>query len=76
MAGDNFPLKKDIFWPMGQKDGNFLFWSMPDPKVTFLGLKNHTFPYDVFFWNTLYNDRRMRRLRTASWLAWYSKIIN
>ena len=39
MAKDNFPLKKGNFWPMGQKDGNFLFWSTPEPVVTFLGLK-------------------------------------
>ena len=39
MASNNFPLKKGIFWPMGQK---FLFWSMLEPMVTFLGLKNHT----------------------------------
>ena len=44
MARNNFPMKKGIFWPMGQKDGNFLFWSMPEPMVTFLGLKNHISP--------------------------------
>ena len=27
---------------MGQKDDDFLFWSTPEPMVTFLGLKNHT----------------------------------
>ena len=25
MAGDNFPLKKGNFFPMGQKDGDFFF---------------------------------------------------
>ena len=30
---------------MGQKDGNFLFRSKPDTMVTFLGLKNHTYPF-------------------------------
>ena len=25
MPGENFPLKKVNFWPMGQKDGDFLF---------------------------------------------------
>ena len=44
MAGDNFLLKKGIFGPMGQKDDNFLFWSTPEPTVTFLGLENHTSP--------------------------------
>ena len=39
MPGENFPLKKVNFWPMGQKD---FFLSMPEPMVTFLGLKNHT----------------------------------
>ena len=29
---------------MGQKDGDILFWSMPEPMVPFLGLKNHTSP--------------------------------
>ena len=49
MAGENFPLKKGIFWPMGQKDGNLWFWSMLEPVVTFLGLKNHTSPNEAFF---------------------------
>ena len=44
MAKENFPLKKGNFRPMGQKDGDFLFWSTPEPMVTFLGLKNHTSP--------------------------------
>ena len=44
MAWDNFPLIKGIFWSMGKKDGDFLFWSTPEPMVTFLGLKNHTSP--------------------------------
>ena len=44
MPGDNFPLKKGNFLPMGQKDCDFLFWSTPEPMVTFLGLKNHTCP--------------------------------
>ena len=44
MTRENFPLKKCKFWPMGQKDGDFLFWSMPGPMETFLGLKNHTYP--------------------------------
>ena len=39
MPGENFPLKTFNFWPMSQKDGNFLFWSTPEPVVTFLGLK-------------------------------------
>ena len=33
-----------IFWPMGQKDGNYLFWSTPEPMATFLGFKNYTSP--------------------------------
>ena len=49
MHGENFPLKKGNFLPMGQKDGDFLFWSMPEPMVTFLGLKNHTSPYEAVF---------------------------
>ena len=44
MPGENLPLKKVNFWPRDQKDGNFLFWSTPEPIVTFLGLKNHTSP--------------------------------
>ena len=44
MASENFPSKRCNFWPMGQEDGDFLFWSTPEPMVTFLGLKNHTFP--------------------------------
>ena len=44
MAREKFPLKKGNFWPMGQKDGNFLFWSTPKPMVTLLGLQNHTSP--------------------------------
>ena len=39
-----FSCKMSIFWPMGQKAGNFLFWSTPEPMVTFLVLKNHTSP--------------------------------
>ena len=35
MPVENFPLKKGNFWPMGQKDGNFLFSSMPEKMVTF-----------------------------------------
>ena len=41
MARDNFPLKRGIFWPMDQKYGDFLFWSTPEPLVTYLGSKNH-----------------------------------
>ena len=33
------------------KDGDFLYWSMPDPMVTFIGLKNQTFPLGAFFRN-------------------------
>ena len=44
MAREKFPLKKGNFWPMGQKDGDFLFWSTLEPMVTFLGLKNQTSP--------------------------------
>ena len=44
MPGENFPLKKVNFWPMGQKDVDFLFWSTPEPMITFLGLKNNTSP--------------------------------
>ena len=40
MARDIFPLKKGRLWSMGQKDGNFLFWST---VVTFLGLKMRFF---------------------------------
>ena len=29
MARDNFPLKKGIFWTMGQKYGNFLMVGEP-----------------------------------------------
>ena len=34
---------------MGQKDGNFMFWSTLEPLVSFLGLINHTCPYWTFF---------------------------
>ena len=36
MPGENFPLKKVNFWQMGQKDGDFLFWSTPQQKITHL----------------------------------------
>ena len=39
MPGDNFPLKKGNFLPMGQTDSDFWFWSMPEPMVEILGLK-------------------------------------
>ena len=39
MAREKFPLKKGNFWSMGQIDGDILFWSMPEPMVTFLELK-------------------------------------
>ena len=53
----HFTLEFRVFndWrTMDQKDGNFLFWSMPEPMVTFLGLKKHTFinlssNYPVFY---------------------------
>ena len=44
IENSKFSCKMSIFWPMGQKDGDFLFWSTPEPMVTFLGLKNHTSP--------------------------------
>ena len=34
MTRDNFPLKKRGFWAMGQ-----LFWSTPEPMVTFFRVK-------------------------------------
>ena len=39
IENSKFSCKMSIFWPMGHKDGNFLFLSMPEPIVTFLGLK-------------------------------------
>ena len=39
MPGENFPLKKGNFLPMGQKDSDFLCCSTLEPLVTFLGLK-------------------------------------
>ena len=53
MAGYNFPLKKGIFWPMGQKDGDFLFWSMIEPMETFFGVEKADISLRSFFWNTL-----------------------
>ena len=44
IKNSKFLYKMSIFWSMGQKEGDFLFWSTPEPKVTFLGLKNHTSP--------------------------------
>ena len=44
IKNSKFSCEMSIFWPMGQKDGDFLFWSTPEPMVTFLGLKNHTSP--------------------------------
>ena len=44
IKNSKFSCKMSIFWPMGQKDGDFLFWSTPEPMVTFLGLKNQTSP--------------------------------
>ena len=37
-----------IFHRKMAKDGNFLFWSMPEPMVTFLGIKNNTSPLAFF----------------------------
>ena len=37
---------------MGQKDGDFLFWSTLEPMVTFLGLKNQTSPLRTFFFDS------------------------
>ena len=62
MARDNFPLKKGIFGPMGQKDGKFLFWLTPEQMITFLGLKNHTFPQEAFFWNGLYKNKMFQKV--------------
>ena len=53
MPGENFPLKKVNSWPMGQKDGNFLFWSMPElmvALVTFRVEKAHISLRYVFFY--------------------------
>ena len=44
MGNCNLSYKLCIFWPMGQKDGNVLFWSTPELMVTVLALKYHTFP--------------------------------
>ena len=38
---------------MGQKDGDFLFWSTPEPVVTFLGLKKSRSSLRSFFWDNL-----------------------
>ena len=43
-TNSQFPIEKEGFLTDGSKDGDFLFWSSPEPIVTFLGLKNHTSP--------------------------------
>ena len=54
MARENILLKKDNFRPIGQEDDKFLFWSRPEPIVTFLGLKIHTSPYEAYFRHLAY----------------------
>ena len=49
MPRENFPLKKWGFSEIGQKDGDFLFWSTLEPMVTFIGLKNHTYLQEAFY---------------------------
>ena len=44
-------------WPMGQKDGDFLFWSMQEPMVKFLRLKITHLLKKRFFLTHLYNLR-------------------
>ena len=39
-----FSCKMGVFWLMGLKDGVFQVWSMQEPLVTFLGLKNPSSP--------------------------------
>ena len=41
IENSKFSCNMSIFWPIGQKDGNFLFWSTTRANM-FLGLKNHT----------------------------------
>ena len=44
IRNSKFSCKMGIFWPMGQKDGDILFWSTPEPMVTILAFKNHKCP--------------------------------
>ena len=43
-TNSQFPIEKEGFLTNESKDGDFLFWSTPEPMLTFLGLKNHTPP--------------------------------
>ena len=43
IKNSKFSCKMSIFWPIDQNDGKFLFWSMPEPIVIFLGLNNYTY---------------------------------
>jgi len=49
----NFACKMSILWPMGQKDEDFLFWSTPEPMVTFLVLKKSHISLRSVFWDNL-----------------------
>ena len=56
MVREKFPLKKGNFWPMGQKDGYFLFWSTLKPLVITHLLKTRFFrnPVILSMENTSY----------------------
>ena len=41
---------------MVQKDGDFVFWSMPEQMFIFLGSKNCLYPPLTLFWDTLYSS--------------------
>ena len=55
MAGENFPLKKGIFWPMGQKDGVFFVLINATTIGNIFKVKKSDISLRSFFWNTLYS---------------------
>ena len=64
---NNFPCKIGVFWPIGQNDGNFVFWSILEPLVTFLGLKTAYVLNELFLEHAVYYN---------CCLTWYFPLLN
>ena len=63
MAWENLPLKKGIFWPMGQKDGIFvLINSRANGKFR---VKNQSSPYEAFFLENPVYDLDVMKTQTC-----------
>ena len=57
LVESNFLYFFKVFWClMIQKDGNFVFWSMPDQMFIFLVSQNHFHLPQTLFWDTLYSS--------------------